>query len=270
MTSEEHKDLASIWEAVAVVQAKAPPIAKTEMVDTTKEGGKIKYAFAGLNTVWEAIATLMDDLGLVWSCLPDVLDLGGGQTRFVLRYTLMHLPTGQSLTGCYPLAGDTPQKIGSGMTYGRRYGLVAVLNLRVVNDDDDAQRTVEQGDLTPSQQIQAARPRKAAATRTPARPRSAPAPIEEAPVPANPAGPMSEKTRKKMFAAMGDLGHSTREEYGEYINRILAKHGAPPVGSSTELTQEQAGWVIEAAEAALAGPPPETTGDDSAPAGDEG
>lgn len=261
MTSDQYKDL-SMWEALAVVQREAPVIRKTETANI--EGNKpFSYNFAGYVTVWEQVATLMDDLGFVWSCLPTLEDLGGGQTRFIAEYTLFHLPSGQSRSGKYPVVGETPQQRGGGVTYARRYALVAVLNLRVAEDDDDAVAAENRASASPSELAKGARQPRQTAQRRPARPRAAPPPTQggQPPVAANPDGPASEPTRKKMFASMGELGHSTREEYGEYINRVLVKHGAQPVSSSTELTQEQAGWVIEAAEAALAGPPVEEAGE---------
>jgi len=60
-----------------------------------------------------------------------------------------------------------------------------------------------------------------------------------------------------VFASVGDLDYTTREQRMEFVNRVLARHQAGPVGSSNDLTQEQAGWVIEAAEAEVAGPPME-------------
>lgn len=248
---DEYAEL-SLIEALAVMQRGAPVIRKTEEVDTRSEGGKMHYNFAGLNTVWAAIADLMDDLGLIWTARTDILELEGGQSRFVLRYRLVHLPTEEEISGVYPLKGERPQDIGSAITYGRRYALVAVLNLRVAEDDDDAQAAEERSQLSPSAQAQASRPRKASAQRAPARPRQAPAPVPE-----GGAQTLSRARQSAMFAALGELGLTEREPIMEYVNETLAKHGATAVVSSKELSDESAGWVIERAKAANAGPPDE-------------
>lgn len=252
---DEHKEL-TLWGALAVVQRDAPVIRKTETANI--EGQKpFSYNFAGYVTVWDQVGGLMGDLGLVWSARPNLEVMDGGQTRFVVDYTLHHLPTGEELTGKYPVKGESPQQMGGGITYARRYALVAILNLRVAEDDDDAVRAEAQAGMTPSQQAQATRaPRKAAAQKAPARPRQAPAPMDDRPVPKNPQAPASVDTRNKVFALVrGEMGLTDREHYLAYVNEILAKHQAGPVESTNDLTQEQAGWVIETAEAALAGPP---------------
>jgi hypothetical protein len=254
---DEYKDL-TLWEALAVMQREAPVIRKTETVDTRADGGKMHYNFAGYVTVWEAIAQLMDDLSLVWSAVPTMMDLGGGQTRFILEATLYHLPSKQSVKGSYPLKGERPQEIGSSMTYARRYLLVSVLNLRVAEDDDDAQATEERAQLSPSQQVQAARGPRKTVERKPPRPRQAPPPTPD--TAADEGAVRTEQQRKKVFALVStELGYGERAQYLEYVNNVLARHEAGPVGSTNELTVEQAGWVIEAAEKEVAGPEGEDT-----------
>jgi hypothetical protein len=248
---------ATLWDALAVIQRDAPVILKTEEVDTRPDGGKMHYSFAGLNTVWSAIAGLMDDLGLIWVTCPDVLTLDGGQSRFVLRYSLLHRPSGEAITGSYPLAGDSPQKRGGEITFARRYALVAVLNLRVAGDDDEAQASEDRAAMSPSQQAQQGRAPRKAAQRTQPRPRQAPPQTPDV-APAEGPRMMSDDQRKKLFAAMGEAGvGNERQHYQAYINETLASHGAEPVESSTKLTFEQAGWVIERAERAAGGPPEE-------------
>ena len=236
----EYKEL-SLWEALAVIQREAPEIKKSEEVDTTKEGGKMKYTFAGLNTVWSAISSLMDDLGLVWTCSPDIIEVGAGNTRLVLKWCLHHIPSKQSREGIYPLKGERPQEIGSGITYGRRYALVAVLNLRVVNDDDDAQAAEERAQLTPSQQAQAGRTPRKVAQRAPARARQQPPPVASGEA-------MSDRLRGHLFALVkGELGMEDRGVALKFMNEAIEAKGGTPVTSVTELTTESAGWVIEAA-----------------------
>lgn len=67
-----------------------------------------------------------------------VLDSTGKPTGFILRTVLMHV-SGQYLASELPLAPPMtdPQKIGSALTYARRYGLAAMLG--VCPEDDDAE-----------------------------------------------------------------------------------------------------------------------------------
>ena len=250
----------NIWDALADFKRRAPVIRKTQHV----EAGKVNYNFAGLPEIDEQIGGLFDELGFVWSCIPD-LEMEGGQRQFVLRTTLYHRPSGQSREGTYPLKGESVQQHGGAITYARRYALVAVLNLVVAEDDDDGLKAEMAASQSPAAQVRGAQRRSAqrGAPRNsrpvvPPEPTEGGAPgTEPKPVLADPQAPASKATRNKVFALVKELGYEDRAEYLGYVNRVLASHDSGPVSSTNDLTQEQAGWVIERAEAAEAGPPVE-------------
>lgn len=52
---------------------------------------------------------------------------------------IIHNETKESLVSEFPLTGSDPQKLGSCVTYGKRYNLTALLNLSIEDDvtDDD-------------------------------------------------------------------------------------------------------------------------------------
>lgn len=65
----------------------------------------------------------------------------------LLRTILLH-KSGQWIASYYPIVGDwqAPQKIGSAMTYARRYTLCALL--QIAQDDDDAEAAMGRGPST--------------------------------------------------------------------------------------------------------------------------
>lgn len=148
---------ASLWEALSAFQGDAPTITKDKTAKVrTRGGGEYTYAYAGLDTVMEAIRPLLALHGLAWYTLPGLDD--HGQT--VLRYRLVHAATGDGVEGVMPLIVETRegasavQAMGSAITYARRYALTSVLNL-VTDDDDDGQAAGVTGNRSKPQQPQA-------------------------------------------------------------------------------------------------------------------
>lgn len=73
------------------------------------------------------------------------------EKEVLLRTTLLH-KSGQWIAGHYPIVGEwaAPQKIGSAMTYARRYTLCAML--QIAQEDDDAEAAMGRGPGASSQQ----------------------------------------------------------------------------------------------------------------------
>lgn len=120
---------ATLAAALLAFRARAPRIVK----DDKGQAGNRETRYANLARITDAVEPLLIELRLVWTCLPTMSD---GQ--FVLRYKLEHEPSGEYLTGDYPLPSSSPQTMGGAITYARRYALCAVLNIAPVEDDDDA------------------------------------------------------------------------------------------------------------------------------------
>jgi hypothetical protein len=129
---------ASLAEALITLQASLPHITKA----STGQAGNRETKYANLSTITDAVLPRLAALGLYWTCLPTLLE---GGDRFVLRYRLEHSPTGEFLTGDYPIPGQAnSQSIGGAITYARRYALCAVLGLAPAEDDDDANRASQE------------------------------------------------------------------------------------------------------------------------------
>lgn len=114
--------------ALAAFQAELPGVEKGA---TGQVPGGRPHKYADLADLSLAVLPLLGKHGLAWTTMPTVED-----GRFVLRYELMH-ESGQSRIGCYPLPENADAwKIGSALTYGRRYLLSAVTGVAADEDDD--------------------------------------------------------------------------------------------------------------------------------------
>lgn len=119
----------ALTEALAAVQAALPEVRKGQKADA----GQYSYSYADLAQITKAIMPLLAQNGLAWVCRPTF-----SGDRFVLAYELRHT-SGESIVGEYPLVGNTPQQIGSAVSYARRYCLCSVTGVAPESDDDDAQ-----------------------------------------------------------------------------------------------------------------------------------
>ena len=119
--------------ALAGFQAAMPVVPKTKTAQVRGKDGAAgySYTYAGLAEVSAAAAPLLAEHGLSFSCVPNIDDQG----RIVLAGMLLHA-SGEQLHGSLPIAGSTPQQVGSALTYARRYLLGCMTGI-VTDDDDD-------------------------------------------------------------------------------------------------------------------------------------
>lgn len=133
-----HETLAA---ALAAFQAELPTITKGNRASVeTKAGGTYSYEYADLSDISPVVLPLLGRQGLSWSCRPTMQG-----DNFVLVYSLTH-SSGDSIMGDYPLPDpdvNTPQQIGSAITYARRYALCSVTGVAPGGDDDDAKVTAD-------------------------------------------------------------------------------------------------------------------------------
>jgi len=88
--------------------------------------------YADLNALMDAITPVLRAHGFMIYHIPLAID-GAPALKAVLWYQ----PTGEALEALIPLVGATDlQKVGSAITYARRYSTVAMLNLLTEADDD--------------------------------------------------------------------------------------------------------------------------------------
>lgn len=220
----------SLVAALVSLQSRLPNIERSQTAEVEmRNGGKFKYAYADLAAVSQAILPMLSEVGLCFTCGPTLNAAG----TFVLRWALIHV-SGERETGEYPLPTGTPQQVGSGVTYARRYTLAAVVGLSMV-DDDDGQAAAVAERPAPAQRREASRRREASEPDEGPRPQSVP-------------------QQKKLHALFGQLGLSGDKDRAERL-RLCSVWVGREISTTQDLSYVESARVISALEARLAEPP---------------
>lgn len=93
-----------------------------------------KSTYATLGAILAAVEIPLLDEGVLISHTLD----HGSDGSMMLRTSLTHWDTGASIETSFPVAGNDPQRLGSALTYARRYNLLNLLNLATEDDDGEA------------------------------------------------------------------------------------------------------------------------------------
>jgi hypothetical protein len=126
--SEQSPDIGALATALAIAQGKITGALK----DSANPFFKSKYA--DLASVWDACRGPLSENGIAVIQTTDVDDQG-----VVIVTTLAH-KSGQWVRGKLRMVPKdaTPQGFGSAITYGRRYGLAAIVGVAQIDDDANA------------------------------------------------------------------------------------------------------------------------------------
>ncbi len=214
MKSDSIKELTA---ALAKAQIAFKPIKRTEKVgyDTTK--GRKQYNYAPLIEVIEATKHALSDNGLAVTQSPHISD-GNTILETLLSHSSGEWISSELYVGKYD---QPPQSEGSALTYKRRYGLSAILN--VSSEDDDDGITAQE---TKPQEI---------------KPETKSVIKAEAKTEAKPSGITATQT-KKIYATVKEK-ELTPEQIKTYMKSIFNKL------STKELTVSEASRLIEDLEA---------------------
>ncbi|WP_433731123.1 ERF family protein [Actinoplanes sp. CA-051413] len=210
------KTASDINAALADLQTQLPHIAKNNKAEVpTKTGGKYTYQYADLAEITRQLLPLLGKLGLSFTSRPTMLG-----EQLVLVYELRHV-SGEQIDGVYPLPGrGTPQEVGSAITYARRYCLCAVSGLAPDNDDEDA---VLAETAARKQRVERVE-EKIAAAQAPSEPR------------------ITAGQQRDMQTLFQGVGTVEKTDKLKYAIKVVKR----PINSATELTQDEAGKVIDA------------------------
>jgi hypothetical protein len=221
----------SLDEALLQLQSDPPVLTKSK----AGQVGNQKTKYADLVEVNKVVLARLNQLGVIWKCLPTM----AGE-RFVLRYTLTHVPSGEFQTGDYPLNLSDPQKMGSAITYARRYALLAVTGIAAEDEDDDGAAAAGHNYAQRAQRQQAAAPAGRTGQRA-QRPRGGqPALPGE-----DPTGPVGQDQHRHMHALWRELGYDGDENREKRIGITARLAGLEALDSSADLTRAQAAAVID-------------------------
>lgn len=118
-------------EKILRAQADFKPLRKT------KENPYFHSSYADLGDIMDSISDALRKHGLVIMSRSTMLDKG-----LLLTTEIHDIESKQLISSSFYIAELDPQKIGSGLTYGRRYNIVNLLNL-VADEDDDGNRAIQ-------------------------------------------------------------------------------------------------------------------------------
>ena len=138
--SHQHSPtLGSLAAALARVQAKLRP-AKLDSINPF-----FKSKYASLDSCWDACREQLavNELAVIQT------PVASNNGRLEIRTILVH-SSGEWISGTISMQpkDDTPQGIGSTITYGRRYGLCSLVGV-TAGDDDDGNVGTQPGKKTP-------------------------------------------------------------------------------------------------------------------------
>jgi hypothetical protein len=222
----------NIDEVILLIQQNPPILVK----DKAGQVGNQKTKYANLEQVNEKVLPRLNELGTTYVCLPNMQDDG----KFALEYELKHVPSGTVKGGKYPLKlSENPMQMGSAITYSRRYALLSVLGIVAEDEDDDGRGANDQ----PTAQ-RAHRQQQAAGNRPSAQRQSGGAP----PLPGE-QDLISQPQMAKMQAMFAEQGITTIEAKKAYLEGVVGH----PLGSTKELTKDEAKAVIDRLESDGAG-----------------
>jgi hypothetical protein len=102
-----------------------------------------KSKYADLPSVIDAVIPVLNKHGLAVVQLPVVPPFEG---YLAISTMILHAASGETLSGNFviPLEKLNAQGVGSAFTYGCRYSLRAILNLKIDGEDDDGEGSVDQ------------------------------------------------------------------------------------------------------------------------------
>lgn len=146
---KKSESICDLAKALAKVQASLVPAKR----DSTNP--YFNSTYADLSSVWESCRETLAKNGL---CIIQGNSVGAEKT-LIVETILIH-ESGQWVQSelCLPLSKADPQGVGSAMTYGRRYGLAAIVGIVADADDDGNAASAKNGDANVRPMAQNGRP----------------------------------------------------------------------------------------------------------------
>jgi hypothetical protein len=137
---QKSESIASLAKSLALVQTSLAP-AKRDSINPY-----FKSNYADLSSVWDSCRELLAKNGLTV-----IQGNSIGPNNTIIVETILAHESGQWIQSelCLPLSKNDPQGVGSAMTYGRRYGLAAIVGIVADPDDDGNDASARNGDARP-------------------------------------------------------------------------------------------------------------------------
>lgn len=213
---------ADINEALLALQADPPTLTKNR----EGQAGSQKTRYADLVQVNQVVLSRLNGYGVIYKAKPTLRG-----DKFVLAYTLLHVASGTSEEGDYPLKlSENSQQMGSAISYARRYALLAVTGIAAEEEDDDGRGTDGRGSAqrqakraTPEQQGQVAQ----------RRPSGPPLPSE--------GNLLTDAQLAKVQVLFREKGLTAPDEKKAFMEEVIGH----PLGQTKDLTKVEAAKVID-------------------------
>lgn len=124
---QKSESIGNLAKALTAVQSNLTPAKKDS------QNPFFKSQYADLNSVWDSCRSLLAQNGL-----SVIQGNSVGVDNTVIVETILAHESGEWIQSelCLPLAKHDPQGVGSAVTYGRRYGLAAIVGIVADADDD--------------------------------------------------------------------------------------------------------------------------------------
>ena len=143
---KQSDSIAKLAKALATVQQHITPVVKD------RQNPHFRNNYATLDAIMESVRPLLAGHGLaiVQGGGSPVSNVDGNIVGAAVETMLVH-ESGEFITSAIvlPIDKGTPQAVGSAITYGRRYGVAALLALTTEEDDDGNHATAVQTNATP-------------------------------------------------------------------------------------------------------------------------
>jgi len=116
-----------LLKAIGLAKAEFPPILKDA------RNPHFKNSYATLGSILSAV-----EMPLINQSVVIVHEQIQTESGWLLQTSLIHWESEQSIKTVFPVSGNDPQKLGSALTYARRYNILNLLNLSTEDDDGNA------------------------------------------------------------------------------------------------------------------------------------
>ena len=227
--------IGELAKALAKAQSQFTPVKRGTKVDfTTKTGAKIKYNYAPLADVLDSCSKALNDNELVVVQPTKVED-----NKNIVETMLIH-SSGEWLSGEMQVipVDRNPQSEGSALTYARRYGVSALLDI-AADEDDDAESAMAR-DSKPTAKtthqtvVQSAE--EAGAVEEPAQ-------TQTKPQVKTPSDPITEGQVRNIHAKLSFMGIEDEFDRHDHVSKVLQLDKT--ITSFNLLTKGQASKAID-------------------------
>ena len=130
---QKSETIGELSTALSKAESEFPQIKRSQKVNFATAGGtRIKYSYAPLSEIFDAIRKPLAENGLAISQPMTIID-----GKLIVETVLSH-SSGEWISGQILIESQKldPQSIGSALTYARRYSLSALLGIASEEDDD--------------------------------------------------------------------------------------------------------------------------------------